>query len=139
VDDLEGIAAADAHLGRPFPLPLAPLPLTRWTTVRTLDGGAEVEWALDDSRAGSPARLVLYAGAAPAPEYEVGWDAPARAVPLLSGAQGTLRTAPLAQAQASLRPVHELTWRAGELHLRLTAQGPWTEAALVAIADSVVA
>jgi len=31
---LAGIAAADALLGRPFPLPTVPLPLTRWTEVR---------------------------------------------------------------------------------------------------------
>ena len=30
---LEGIAAADARLGRPFPLPTVPLPLARWVEV----------------------------------------------------------------------------------------------------------
>ena len=32
-EPLEGIAAADALLGRPFPLPEAPLPLARWVDV----------------------------------------------------------------------------------------------------------
>jgi hypothetical protein len=136
-EDLDGIAAADALLGRPFPLPLAPLPLPRWTAVRAVGEGAEVEWALDDSRPGAPARIALYAGGAPAPERAVGWDGPARAVALASGAGGELRTAPLAHAQPSLRPVHDLRWCAGGLHLRLTAQGPWTEPTLLAIAASV--
>jgi hypothetical protein len=47
------------------------------------------------------------------------------------------REAPLAGAQASLRPVHELTWQADGLYLRLTGQGPWAVGALVAIAQSV--
>ncbi|HSD77294.1 MAG TPA: hypothetical protein VLA98_07805 [Solirubrobacteraceae bacterium] len=136
-DDLEGIAAADARLGRPFPLPLAPLPLARWTSVRAAGEGAEVEWALDDSRDGAPGRLVLYAGRSPAPEHDVEWDGAARPVPLPSGAQAQARTAALPGAQPSLRPVRELRWREGDLHLRLTAQGPWPERTLVAIAASV--
>jgi hypothetical protein len=47
------------------------------------------------------------------------------------------RTAPLPEAQPALRPVYELTWRAEGLHLRLTAQGPWDEAALRAIVASI--
>jgi hypothetical protein len=136
-ENLDGIAAADARLGRPFPLPLAPLPLARWTAVRAVGEGAEVEWALDDSRPGAPARIALYAGAAPAPEREVGWDGPGHAVSLPSGGEARLRTAALAAAQPSLRPVCELRWRAGGVDLRLTAQGPWTLRTLVAIAASV--
>jgi hypothetical protein len=136
--DLEGIAAADLRLGRAFPLPLAALPLARWTTVRAVgEDGAEIEWALDDSRAGSPARLVLYAGASSAPEHDLSWDAPARTLALAPGLDAALRTAALAHAQPSLRPVRELCWRAGGLHLRLTAQGPWDEPTLAAIAASV--
>jgi hypothetical protein len=137
-EELDGIAAADARLGRSFPLPLAALPLVRWTTIRAVgEGGAEVEWALDDSRPGSPARLVLYAGSQPPPQHAVAWDGPAQTVGLAAGVKASLRTAALAHAQASLRPVRELGWRSGGLHLRLTAQGPWRQGALVAIAASV--
>ncbi|MCW2958308.1 MAG: hypothetical protein JWP18_1111, partial [Solirubrobacterales bacterium] len=62
-----GIAEADAHLGTPFPLPQQALPLARWVQVRTVGAGAEIEWNLDDSRAGTPGRLALYAGPVPAP------------------------------------------------------------------------
>ena len=48
-----------------------------------------------------------------------------------------VRTAPLPEAQESLRPVTELTWEAHDLHLRLTAQGPWALEALLAMAASV--
>jgi hypothetical protein len=59
-EPLEGIAAADARLGRPVALPATALPLTRWTEVRALaDEGVEIEWNLDDSRAGAPGRLEL--------------------------------------------------------------------------------
>jgi hypothetical protein len=136
-EDLEGIAAADARLGRAFPLPRVPLPLARWTSVRALGDGAEVEWALDDTRRGAPARLLLYAGPTAAPEHDVAWDGPAREVALPSGATAQVRTAALARAQPSLRPVRELRWRAAGLDLRLTAQGPWAEPALVEIAGSV--
>ena len=47
------------------------------------------------------------------------------------------RTAPLSEAEAELRPVHELAWERDGLHLRLTGQGPWTLEELVALADSV--
>jgi hypothetical protein len=127
---LEGIAAADAHLGRPVPLPTAPLPLARWVEVVALGPGAvEVEWNLDDSRPGAPGRLALYAGAAPAPERGLG-DVVARG-------RYAVRTAALPEADASLRPVCELAWRQEGLHLRLTAQGSWAVDDLVAVADSV--
>ena len=61
-----GIADADEHLGRPVPLPAIPLPLVRWVEVLPAGRRAvEVEWNLDDTRAGSPGRLALYAGEAP--------------------------------------------------------------------------
>jgi hypothetical protein len=49
----------------------------------------------------------------------------------------THREAPLAEAQRSLRPVHELHWERDGLHLRLTAQGPWAVDELVRIAQGV--
>jgi hypothetical protein len=125
-----GIADADAHLGRAFPLPAAALPLPRWVEVRPSGAGAEVEWNLDDTRAGTPARLALYAGAEPPPERA--WDVAPEEVDGIE-----LRTVPLEQAEPSLRPAHELRWVRGDLHLRLTAQGPWERDALVALAASV--
>lgn len=134
---LEGIAAADAHLGRPLPLPTAPLPLTRWTEIRALaPEGVEIEWNLDDSRAGAPGRLALYIGLEPPPEREWPGDAPARAVPV-GDVVGSWRVAELVQAQPSLRPAVELSWQAHGLHLRLTAQGPWPPERIVEIAASV--
>jgi hypothetical protein len=132
-EPLEGIAAADALLGRPFPLPAAPLPLARWVDVyQVSEGGVEVAWSLDDSRPASPGRLALYAGTEPPPERRLDdADAP-RAVEGIA-----LRTAPLPQAEPSLRPVTELRWERDGLHLRLTAQGPWTTDALLGIARSV--
>ena len=132
-EPLEGIAQADAILGRPFPLPSAPLPLARWVDVVQLaEHGVEVAWNLDDTRDGAPGRLALYAGLAPAPEHD------------LPGANDrrdedgiAVRTAALAEAQASLRPVTELRWEHDGLHLRLTAQGPWDIDALLAMARSV--
>lgn len=95
--------------------------------------GAEVEWNLDDSRPGSPGRLALYAGPAPAPA-QLTTEATATASP-----EGWIvRSEPLEQAQASLRPVMEVTWCLAELHLRLTAQGPWGRDEVLAIARSVV-
>jgi hypothetical protein len=132
-EPLEGIAAADALLGRPFPLPAAPLPLARWVdVVQVAERGVEVAWNLDDTRAGSPARLALYAGLEAPPERE------------LPGAEDApdedaiaVRTAALPEAQPSLRPVTELRWERDGLHLRLTAQGPWETDALLALARSV--
>ncbi|HYF24552.1 MAG TPA: hypothetical protein VD931_02325 [Baekduia sp.] len=133
----EGIADADRHLGRPVPLPAVALPLARWVDVAPAGpDGVEVVWNLDDTRPGTPARLVLHVAGAPPPAQALADEAPAQAVDV-GGAPGVLRSAPLAQAQPSLRPVHELTWSAGGLHLRLTAQGPWQLHDLLRIATSI--
>jgi hypothetical protein len=132
-EPLEGIAAADALLGRPFPLPAVALPLARWVdVVRIAERGVEVAWSLDDSRGGAPGRVALYAGSDPPPAHD------------LQGAEGprdvdgiAVRTAPLPEAEPSLQPVTELCWERDGLHLRLTAQGAWTPDALLAIARSV--
>jgi hypothetical protein len=59
-EPLEGIAEADAVLGRPFPLPSAALPLARWVdVVQVAERGVEVAWNLDDTRPGAPGRLAL--------------------------------------------------------------------------------
>jgi hypothetical protein len=130
---LEGIAEADAVLGRPFPLPSAALPLARWVDVAQLaEHGAEVAWNLDDTRSEAPGRLALYAGLEPAPEHDLP-DAQD-----VGGEEGiAVRTAALPEAQPSLRPVTELRWERDGLHLRLTAQGPWELDALLALARSV--
>ena len=125
-----GIADADDHLGRRFPLPSAPLPLARWIEVRANGAGAEVEWNLDDTRPGTPGRLALYAGAEPAPERT--WEVDAERHGAID-----LRTLALEEAEPALRPAHELRWCADGLHLRLTAQGPWQRDHLLAIAASV--
>ena len=125
-----GIADADAHLGRRFPLPTAALPLARWIEVRPSGAGAEVEWNLDDTRRRTPGRLALYAGAEPPPERA--WEVEAERLGDIE-----LRTLALEEADPALRPAHELRWRAGGLHLRLTAQGPWERGDLLAIAASV--
>ena len=134
MDQLEGIADADAHLGRPMPLPQVVLPLPRWVEVSAVGPHAvEISWNLDDSRDGQPGRVALYAGADPPPAHEL-TDATAPA----TVADGVLhREAPLTEAQPSLRPVHELCWQRDGLHLRLTAQGSWELGALVTIAQSV--
>jgi hypothetical protein len=134
MEPLEGIAEADAHLGRPVPLPHVELPLARWVEVTAVGPAAvEVAWNLDDTRADQPGRVALYAGSVPPPERELaGATTPA---PVAAGV--VHREAPLEQAQPSLRPVHELRWQLDGLHLRLTAQGPWALAALVDIARSV--
>jgi hypothetical protein len=135
-EPLDGIAGADALLGRPFPLPAAPLPLVRWVDVFPVGDGAEVAWALDDTRPGSPGRLALYAGRGPAPAREA--LAPAQVEEAeVGGRPARMRTMPLEEAQDSLRPVRELVWDDGELAYRLTAQGPWDVAALLAIAASI--
>ena len=130
MEPLEGIAAADALLGRPFPLPTVPLPLTRWSEVQAIGDAVEVEWNLDDTREGEPGRLALLVSAEPVetqlPESSVDAVGPI-----------ALRTAPLAEAQDSLRPVSELLWEADGLYLRLTAQGPWEREALLMLAASV--
>lgn len=130
VEPLEGIAAADAHLGRRVPLPAAALPLVRWVEVTAQGPGAvEVEWNLDDTR-GGPGRLALFVAAAPAPTQLPDAD------PRPDG-DAVLREAPLEQAQPSLRPVRELSWERDGLHLRLTAQGPWELDELRVIARTV--
>lgn len=135
-EPLEGIADADALLGRPFPLPSAALPLTRWVDVAPLGEGAEVVWSLDDSRPGAPGRLALYAGRAAAPRRAALDGAAERDVDL-GGCVVLLRELPLSEAQPSLRPVRELSWEDGGLALRLTGQGNWQLAELLAIAASV--
>lgn len=129
-EPLEGIAAADAHLGRAVPLPAAPLPLARWVEVVTEGPDAmQVEWNLDSSRDGAPGRLTLYVGhVAPA---ERGLPAP---TPL---GRYAYRHAALEEAEPGLRPVQELAWQEAGLHLRLTGQGPWTQDELVALAGSI--
>jgi len=130
VEPLEGIAAADAHLGRPVPLPSVRLPLGRWVEVTAHGPGAvEIEWNLDDTR-GGPGRLALLVSLAPGPTQLP--DAGPR-----PAGDAVLREASLEEAQPSLRPVRELSWELDGLYLRLTAQGPWDEAQLRAIAASV--
>lgn len=130
MEPLEGIAAADELLGRPFPLPGVPLPLARWVEVQAVGDAVEVEWNLDDSREGTPGRLALLvsaeAVATQLPESEAETVGPVE-----------LRGAPLEQAQASLRPVTELRWEADGCFLRLTAQGPWERETLLMLAASV--
>ena len=128
-DPLEGIGAADAHLGRAVPLPAAPLPLARWVEVVASGPGAvQVEWNLDATRPLSPGRLTLYAGDRAPPERGLPQPEP--------HGRYAHRFAPLDEAEAELRPVHELAWQRDGLHLRLTGQGPWTLEQLVAVADS---
>jgi hypothetical protein len=130
VEPLEGIGAADAHLGRRVPLPAVALPLARWVEISAQGPGAvEVEWNLDDTR-GGPGRLALLVSVAPGPTQLP--DAGPR-----PAGTGVLREAPLEEAQPSLRPVAELSWELDGLYLRLTGQGPWTESELVTIAASV--
>lgn len=130
MEPLEGIAAADARLGRAFPLPTAPLPLTRWTEVQALDDAVEVEWNLDDSRAGAPGRLALMVS-------EQIIHTQLSECPVSVHGSVALRSALLAEAQDGLRPVTELLWQTDGLHLRLTAQGPWERETLLSIAASV--
>jgi hypothetical protein len=132
-EPLDGIAEADALLGRPFPLPSVPVPLGRWVDViQVAPQGVEVAWNLDDTRTGTPARLALYAGAEPPPDREL---------PEATDPQDhdgiAIRTAPLPEAEPSLRPVTELRWERHGLHLRLTAQGPWELDALLALVRSI--
>ena len=128
-EPLEGIAAADRHLGRPVPLPTVPLPLCRWVeVVATGPEAVEVEWNLDDTR-GGPGRLALWAGFSEPPDR--GLPEPEQVGSFAH------RFAPLEEAEPSLRPVHELVWRSDGLWLRLTAQGPWELDEVVRIAESV--
>jgi len=128
-DPLDGIAAADAHLGRRVPLPRLALPLSRWVEVVALGPRAvQVEWNLDATRPGTPGRLTLYAGMEAPPERGLPEPAP-------HGSYAH-RSAPLEEAEVELRPVHELAWERDGLYLRLTGQGPWTLEQLVALADA---
>ncbi len=132
-EPLEGIAQADAVLGRPFPLPSAALPLARWVdVVHVAERGVEVAWNLDDTRPGTPGRVALYAGLDAPPDRDL---PDAGEVHDEDGI--AMRTAALPEAQASLRPVTELRWQRDGLHLRLTAQGAWEIEALLALARSV--
>jgi hypothetical protein len=132
-EPLDGIAAADEVLGRPFPLPWVPVPLCRWVdVVQVAQHGVDVAWNLDDTREGSPGRLALYAGTELPPDRELP-DASAETV--RDGI--AVRTAPLPEAEPSLRPVTELRWERDGLHLRLTGQGPWELDALLALAKSI--
>jgi hypothetical protein len=134
VEPLEGIAEADAHLGRRMPLPRVPLPLARWIDIRECGPQAvEVCWNLDDSRPDAPGRMALFAGVEPPEQREL--EDATEVAPVADGISH--REAPLTAAQPSLRPVHELWWQRDGLHLRLTAQGPWTLPILVSIAQSV--
>jgi hypothetical protein len=128
-DPLEGIGAADVHLGRRVPLPTAPLPLARWVEVLAGGPGAvHVEWNLDATRLHAPGRLALYAGLQAPPE---------RGLPdPTAHGRYAHRIAPLSEAEVELRPVHELAWEQDGLYLRLTGQGAWTLEQLVALADS---
>jgi len=132
-EPLDGIGAADELLQRPFPLPSVPVPLCRWVdVVQTAEHGVEVAWNLDDTRHNTPGRLALYAGTTPPPAREL----PGASVgPERDGI--TIRTAPLDQAEPSLRPVTELAWQHEGLHLRLTGQGPWELDALLTLARSI--
>jgi hypothetical protein len=128
-DPLDGIGAADAHLGRRVPLPRMELPLSRWVEVVASGPAAvQVEWNLDATRAGAPGRLTLYVGVGAPPER--GLPAPE------AHERYAHRSAPLDEAEPELRPVNELAWEQDGLHLRLTGQGPWTLEQLVAVADS---
>jgi hypothetical protein len=128
-EPLEGIGAADAHLGRPVPLPADALPLSRWVEVVACGPKAvQVEWNLDATRPGDPGRLTLYAGVRAPPERGL-------PEPHEHGSYAH-RSAPLDEAEPELRPVNELAWERDGLHLRLTGQGPWTLEQLVALAES---
>jgi hypothetical protein len=132
-DPLDGIADADAILQRRFPLPSVPIPLCRWVdVVQVARQGVEVAWNLDDTRDGSPGRLALYAGTEPPPDREL----PEASATTHEGGIA-IRTAPLPEAEPSLRPVTELTWHHDGLHLRLTGQGAWELDALLALARSI--
>jgi hypothetical protein len=135
MDPLEGIARADEHLGRRVPLPTVALALGRWIEVFADGPGAvEVVWNLDDTREGAPGRLALRVSLAVGPTQLP--DAVVSAV-RVGAVAAERRGAPLDEAQASLRPVVELSWVAGGLGLRLTAQGPWDANVLLDIAASI--
>jgi hypothetical protein len=133
-EPLDGLAAADAHLGRRFPLPATLLPLARWFELRAIGPGAEGELNLDDSRPGAPGRLALYAGPVEPPDQLAETAGPIEQTRVRGL---TLRRAPLADAQPSLRPVIEVGWEADGLRLRLTAQGPWALEDVLAVVAAI--
>lgn len=105
----------------------------RWVEIHRVDEhGAEIAWNLDDSRAGSPGRIALYAGHAKPPS-----QLPEADLEVKASNGMVVRRAALEEAETSLRPVIEVTWRRFGLDLRLTAQGPWDLAEVLGIADSV--
>ena len=119
-----------------MPLPAAALPLARWVEVHADGAGAvEIEFNLDDTREGAPGRLALRVSTGDPPD-QLPPGTPSESL-VLSGLDLTHRTVELAEAQPSLRPVHELSWSAEGLHLRLTGQGPWRLEDLLSIATSV--
>jgi hypothetical protein len=129
-ESLEGIGAADAHLGRTVPLPAVPVPLARWVEVVTAgEQAVQVEWNLDATRPGAPGRLTLFAGHSPAPDR--GLPPPEQL------GRYEHRAAPLDDAEPELRPVTELAWEHDGLYLRLTGQGPWELVELIALAESI--
>jgi hypothetical protein len=133
IEQLDNLAEADALLGRVFPLPAKPLPLTRWVELRRVgEDSAEIAWNLDDSRPGSPGRLALFVGHSKPPEQLAEADMQIKASNGM-----VVRRAALDQAEPSLKPVVEIIWRRYGLDMRLTAQGPWDIAEVVALADSV--
>ncbi len=137
MEPLEDLLTADAHLGRPVPLPRAVLPLARWVEIVAHgEGAVEVQWNLDCSRPGTPGRLALYAGRGPAAERDL--QEASQGTQLDAGGRAlTHRTAPLAHADEALRPVNELVWTEDGLHFRLTAQGPWRLEDLLELVTSI--
>jgi hypothetical protein len=130
---LANIAEADELIGRSFPLPARTLPLARWIEIHQAgEDGAEIAWNLDDSRNGSPGRVALFAGRSRPPEQLANAELEVKASNGM-----VVRRAGLDEAEPSLRPVIEISWRRFGLDLRLTAQGPWDLAEVMALADSV--
>ena len=137
MEPLEDLLSADAHLGRPVPLPRAVLPLARWVEIVAHgEGAVEVQWNLDGSRPGTPGRLALYVGREPAAARDL-QDASRAADVDAGGRTVSHRTAPLAHAEKALRPVSELVWTEDGLHFRLTAQGPWRLEELLEVVTSI--
>ena len=133
-EPLEGIAQADAVLGRPFPLPSAALPLARWVdVVHVAERGVEVAWNLDDTRPGTPGAPGALRRTRARRRIAIS-PTPARFT-TRTGSRCVRRRCP--RRRPSLRPVTELRWQRDGLHLRLTAQGAWEIEALLALARSV--
>ena len=90
--------------------------------------GATPNAAFTALQSAHPGRLTLDVGTRPPPERGLAQES-------VIGRYAH-RSAPLSEAQPGLRPVQELAWEHDGLHLRLTGQGPWALAELVALADS---